>query len=128
MKGFPAHATASRTIASQVGDLVLLASEKGLAGLFFGHRTGENVLPPDDGENEHLSAAEEQLREFFAGERKRFEVALDVCGTEFQKSVWAELSRIPFGVTRSYRDIAEGIGNPKVCGRWGWQTARIRSR
>jgi methylated-DNA-[protein]-cysteine S-methyltransferase len=113
MKGFPKHATAARTISSQVGDLVLLASEEGLAGLFFAHRIGENEVPGDDAGNVHLNAAEEQLGEFFAGTRESFEVAFDVAGTEFQKSVWAELSRIPFGVTRSYRDIAERIGNPK---------------
>lgn len=113
MKGFPKHATVSRTISSRVGELVLLASEEGLAGLFFAHRIGENVLPGDDPGNEHLNAAEEQLGEYFEGRRTSFEVAFDLRGTEFQKSVWAELSRIPFGVTRSYGDIAERIGNPK---------------
>lgn len=113
MKGFPEHAVASRTVKSMVGELVLLASEEGLAGLFFGHRVGENELPADDAGNVHLNAAEEQLGEYFAGKREEFEVSFDVVGTEFQKSVWAELSRIPFGVTRSYRDIAERIGNPK---------------
>jgi methylated-DNA-[protein]-cysteine S-methyltransferase len=113
MKGFPAHATASRTITSPVGKLVLLASEAGLAGLFFGHRLDEHRPPSDDAKNMHLNAAEAQLAEYFSGKRNQFEVLFDVRGTEFQKSVWGELSRIPFGTTRSYRDIAEAIGNPK---------------
>ncbi len=112
MKGFPDHATASRTIASPIGPLVLLASDAGLAGLFFGHRTGDRSLPPD-AENPHLDAAEAELREYFGGERTVFHVTLDVCGTEFQENVWAELARIPFGVTRSYGEIAERLGNPK---------------
>ena len=113
MKGYPVHATASRTISSPVGPLVLLASELGLAGLFFGHRLEENSPPSDDSKNGHLNAAEAQLAEYFSGQRNQFEVAFDVRGTEFQQSVWGELSRIPFGITQSYRDIAVAIGNPK---------------
>ena len=81
-----------------------------MAGLFFAHRIEKNEVPGDDRGNVHLNAAEEQLGEFFAGTRESFEVAFDVAGTEFQRSVWAELRRIPFGVTRSYGDIAERIG------------------
>ena len=68
---------------------------------------------PEDSDNPHLNCAEAQLREYFGGERTEFEVTFDLVGTEFQKSVWAELVRIPFGVTRSYREIAERLGNPK---------------
>jgi methylated-DNA-[protein]-cysteine S-methyltransferase len=113
MKEYPVHATASRTITSPVGKLVLLASETGLAGLFFGHRLEEHRPPSDDSKNVHLNATEVQLAEYFSGKRNQFEVAFDICGTDFQKSVWGELSRIPFGVTQSYRDIAIAIGNPK---------------
>lgn len=114
MKGFPEHATASRRLATPIGDLVLLASASGLAGVFFGHRVGDYDLPADDPANSHLRAAAGQLDEYFVGDRTVFEVALDVQGTDFQRSVWAELSRIPFGVTRSYGELAERIGNPKA--------------
>ncbi|MDA0766297.1 MAG: methylated-DNA--[protein]-cysteine S-methyltransferase [Verrucomicrobia bacterium] len=113
MKGFPTHATVSRTISSPVGNLILLASAEGLAGLFFGHRIERDSLPSEDAGNGHLAAAEKQLREYFAGKRTRFDLPFDVAGTDFQKRVWAELSRIPFGVTRSYGEIAARIGNPK---------------
>ena len=113
MKGFPEHAVASRRMETPIGGLVLLASAKGLAGLFFAHRVERDRLPADDPSNEFLNAAERQLGEYFAGSRKVFEVALDSRGTEFQRSVWRELSRIPFGVTRSYAEIAERIGKPK---------------
>ena len=53
-----------------------------------------------------------QLREYFAGERWRFDLPLDLTGTPFQTRVWRALEQIPYGETRSYRDIAEGIGAP----------------
>lgn len=53
-----------------------------------------------------------QLGEFFAGERREFELPLDPRGSAFQKCVWAELVRIPFGETISYGELARRIGNP----------------
>ena len=96
-----------------IGGLVLLASANGLAGLFFAHRVDPEGLVAGDNSNEFLNAAEKQLQEYFAGTRTKFEVPLDVLGTEFQRAVWRELSRIPFGTTRSYAGIAERIGKPK---------------
>lgn len=61
-----------------------------------------------------LLKTEQQLNEYFAGERTCFELELDFTGTEFQKEVWAALLEIPFGETRSYGDIARGIGRPKA--------------
>jgi methylated-DNA-[protein]-cysteine S-methyltransferase len=113
MKGFPKHALASRLIQSPVGNLVLLVSARGLAGLFFGHRVEAEELPADDSSNRYLNAAENQLEEYFARRRKKFDLPLDVGGTEFQRAVWKQLSRIPFGETRSYGEIAAQIGNPK---------------
>ena len=61
-----------------------------------------------------LLKTEQQLNEYFAGERTRFELELDFTGTAFQKEVWAALLEIPFGETRSYSDIARRIGRPKA--------------
>ena len=61
-----------------------------------------------------LLAAEQQLKEYFAGTRHQFELELDFTGTEFQKQVWQALLTIPFGETRSYSQIAQQIGNPKA--------------
>ncbi|RJT43559.1 methylated-DNA--[protein]-cysteine S-methyltransferase [Rahnella woolbedingensis] len=61
-----------------------------------------------------LVKAEQQLNEYFAGQRTRFELDLDFTGTEFQKEVWAALLEIPFGETRSYGEIARRIGRPKA--------------
>jgi methylated-DNA-[protein]-cysteine S-methyltransferase len=59
-----------------------------------------------------LLRAETQLGEYFRGSRKRFDLPLDLRGTAFQRKVWAELGKIPFGATWSYRELAERIGNP----------------
>ena len=55
-----------------------------------------------------------QLDEYFSGKRKTFDVPLDAKGTKFQKQVWRELQKIPFGKTLSYGDIAKKIKNPKA--------------
>ena len=56
-----------------------------------------------------------QLNEYFAGRRKAFDLPLKLFGTEFQQKVWIALSKIPYGVTVSYKDLAETVGNPKAC-------------
>lgn len=55
-----------------------------------------------------------QLDAYFSGERKSFDLPLSPKGTPFQRAVWAALTQIPYGETRSYRDIAAAIGNPKA--------------
>lgn len=56
----------------------------------------------------------QQLDEYFAGERKAFDLPLCGKGTEFQKKVWAALCEIPYGETRTYGEIAAAVGNPKA--------------
>jgi methylated-DNA-[protein]-cysteine S-methyltransferase len=66
----------------------------------------------EDNRHPVLLETERQLREYFAGKRKRFDVKMDFAGTEFQRKVWQALLAIPFGETRSYGDIARQVGNP----------------
>jgi methylated-DNA-[protein]-cysteine S-methyltransferase len=54
-----------------------------------------------------------QLEEYFAGERTEFDLPMELDGTAFQKEVWAELSRIPYGETISYGELARRVGRPK---------------
>jgi methylated-DNA-[protein]-cysteine S-methyltransferase len=61
-----------------------------------------------------LLEAERQLRDYFAGERTRFELPLEPRGSEFQQKVWRALREIPFGETRSYLDLAKTVGSPKA--------------
>ena len=56
-----------------------------------------------------------QMEEYFQGNRKTFDIPYILHGTPFQERVWQALCRIPYGRTRSYRDIAEEIGQPKAC-------------
>ena len=59
-----------------------------------------------------LAEAKRQLEEYFAGERREFDLTLGAGGTEFQQRVWGELRRIPFGETISYGELAARVGNP----------------
>lgn len=62
-----------------------------------------------------LKEAGKQLQEYFAGKRKVFQLPFAPEGTEFQQRVWKALQDIPYGETRSYKQVAEAIGNPKAC-------------
>jgi AraC family transcriptional regulator of adaptative response/methylated-DNA-[protein]-cysteine methyltransferase len=66
------------------------------------------------GISQHLDRLNEQLKEYFSGSRKEFDIPLVLPGTAFQKKVWAELQVIPYGSTRSYKEQAEIIGVPKA--------------
>ena len=62
-----------------------------------------------------LSEAVSQLTQYFAGERREFDLPLSLYGTEFQQKVWNALLEIPYGETDTYGGIAQKIGNPKAC-------------
>lgn len=64
-----------------------------------------------------LAAVEEQLRAYFAGKQQEFSVPMAASGTDFQKRVWAELVRIPYGATASYGEIAKRLGLPSGASR-----------
>lgn len=66
------------------------------------------------GEHPLFKTLDAQLKEYFERKRRDFELPLDLSGTTFQQQVWGELLRIPFGTTRSYREQAMNIGNPKA--------------
>ena len=60
-----------------------------------------------------LEEVERELKEYFAGQRKLFQIPLATKGTDFQQKVWQELQAIPYGETRSYKDVADRIQSPK---------------
>lgn len=64
------------------------------------------------GVNSHLDELKIQLEEYFSGNRKEFSISLDTVGTEFQKRVWEELIRIPYGKTRTYAEQAKALNKP----------------
>jgi methylated-DNA-[protein]-cysteine S-methyltransferase len=89
--------------------LDLICSEDAIVSLSF--RTGEETQRP-------LTALEqqvkEQLQEYFEGRRSSFDLPLSPEGTDFQKLVWEELLKIPYGESRTYNEIAVAIGRPKA--------------
>jgi len=99
---------------SPVGPLFLAASAKGLVRLEFEARVQK--LNPSTIELQESKAVLapylRELDEYFAGKRREFSFPLDLRGTEFQLACWHALIEIPYGETRSYRDIAQAIGHP----------------
>jgi len=104
-------------MASPVGALTLVANDHALVAVLWENENPKRVRLAELVEQiDHpiLLATQQQLNEYFAGTRQQFDLPLDFEGTEFQKKVWHALLNIPFGETRSYRDIAEQVGNIKA--------------
>lgn len=96
-----------------IGTLAIAEDDVGITNVFF-----KGVAVPKDfteKETPLLQKAAEQLREYFEGRRNAFDLPLSLCGTKFQQADWQALQTIPYGETRSYKQIAEQIGNPKAC-------------
>lgn len=109
-----------RSIETTIGTLHLIASEKGLQCLLWEDPLPKDLLRSSNKENikkseEILSCTEKQVREYLEGKRKTFDIPLDIQGTEFQKRVWQRLQKIPYGKTKSYKDIATELDDPKAC-------------
>ena len=105
-------ATFTMPMDTPVGRLVLESDGDVLIGMWLptsGRRAGGDGhdAPPV------LKDAATQLEEYFARERTGFDIPMELDGTEFQKEVWAELSRIPYGETISYGELARRVGRPR---------------
>lgn len=104
-------------MASPVGNLKLVANDTALVAVLWENENPKRVRLAELIEQTHhpiLLETQKQLSEYFAGKRQQFDLPLDFEGTEFQQKVWQALLTIPFGETRSYRDIAEQVGNVKA--------------
>lgn len=117
-------------VPSPVDDLTLVADDDGLvAVLWADERRG---LFPDVGPaaptDPALTAATAQLREYFAGERRTFDLPLAPRGEAFAQRVWGLLRQIPFGVTRTYGIWPVSWGDPGRPRPWVRRTGRTRSR
>jgi methylated-DNA-[protein]-cysteine S-methyltransferase len=101
------------TIESPVGELLLIGDERVLRGLHMQEgRRPAAVAPEWKSADEPFAAARDQLGEYFAGERTEFDVPVAPLGTPFQERVWAALTRIPYGRTASYGEVARSLGDP----------------
>lgn len=104
-------------IDSPVGQLKLIATQDALVAVLWQTDKPNRVLlgtMQESRDHPILLKTQQQLQQYFAGQRKIFELPLAFYGTDFQKQVWAELLKIPYGETRSYLQIAEAIGNVKA--------------
>lgn len=111
-------------IATEIGELTLVADEGFLVGLYFpGHwylpaadSYGPFVVASDD---EVFAQAQSELSEYFAGDRTQFDVPVQTSGDELSEQVWERLRAIPYGTTVTYGQIAIELGNRHLAQRVG---------
>jgi methylated-DNA-[protein]-cysteine S-methyltransferase len=101
---------------SPLGPLTLAAGPRGVTHLWFPGRAGSLDERDHDRDRDTatLAGAVAQLEAYFAGERRTFDLPLDLAGTPFQQQVWAHLRQIPFGTTIAYSQLAQRLGRPDV--------------
>jgi AraC family transcriptional regulator of adaptative response/methylated-DNA-[protein]-cysteine methyltransferase len=109
-------------IETELGIMIAGAVDEGICLLEFSDRRMLNTEYKDlerylkttieEGENRYFRILREQLKEYFIGSRKEFSVPLVTPGTDFQKAVWKELIKIPYGTTRSYMEQSVALGKP----------------
>ncbi|WP_434793687.1 Methylated-DNA--protein-cysteine methyltransferase, constitutive [Terrisporobacter petrolearius] len=96
---------------TEIGIIGIRENNKSITDIFFSKvDTNDNIE-----ETDLIKECFKQLKEYFEGNRRAFDLQLETRGTEFQKKVWDELLKIPYGETKSYKDIAIAIGNEKAC-------------
>jgi methylated-DNA-[protein]-cysteine S-methyltransferase len=116
-----------KTIHSPVGELKLVANDKALVAVLWENDRSKRVRLDAHVENAThplLVETERQLKEYFAGKRTSFSIALDLRGTSFQRNVWEALLAIPFGETRTYGDLAKKLGVPQAARAVGAASGR----
>ncbi len=108
---------------SPIGRLRLASTEQGLAYIELPHASGRGLLGWRQRHALEATLRESfahnrtnatQIREYLESKRVDFDLVLDLRGTDFQRSVWQEVASIPHGETRSYADVAKGIGRPRA--------------
>jgi methylated-DNA-[protein]-cysteine S-methyltransferase len=101
------------SIASPLGELLLLSDGRALRGLYMQEGPRPFTVHADWVHSaEPFDATRAQLTEYFAGARERFDLPLQLEGTAFQRRVWSALVEIPYGQTTSYGELARGLGQP----------------
>ena len=95
---------------SEIGPLEVVGNQKGILTITF----VEDDFEADRNLPAGMTECLRQLDEYFKGKRQKFSVPLLVEGTDFQKAVWRQLQKIPFGQTASYGDVARAVGSPKA--------------
>lgn len=97
---------------SPIGDILILEDESGIREIKI--KDDNNIDDLKVSNSDNIKLAIKELEEYFNGIRKEFTFKLSINGTEFQEKVWKELINIPYGETKSYKEIAKLIGNEKA--------------
>lgn len=101
-----------------IGEMTIFFSEKGIVYLNVKGQDDVNMLKRKYGQVEKVDMKDKEYHkeiiEYLEGNRREFTLPLDLIGTDFQRKVWKGLLDIPYGEIRTYKDIAETIGNPKA--------------
>ena len=94
--------------------IILMGDDKGICRLHMvveGDRRSMDLIADLECKDDFFNKAKEQILDFLEGKRRDFDLKLNLVGTDFQKKVWKALLEIPYGETRTYKDIATVIGN-----------------
>lgn len=95
-----------------IGEITIIDNGEAIIELDFGNNLNKDI---EIKETELIKKVKKQLDEYFNGERKEFNLPLEPKGTEFQRKVWKALTNIPYGRTKTYKEIAIEVGNEKAC-------------
>jgi len=110
-----------------MGELLLVAMPSHLVGVYFANQHNGPKPSADWKKNPAhpiLKQAGKELNEYLAGKRAGFSVPVAFDGTEFQREIWKQIARIPFGKTISYTELAQSVGAPKATRAAGTATGR----
>lgn len=99
----------STSLRTPLGTAIIEADGNGICRLYLSEEEKNS-----EGTSAELEKASTQLQEYFAGERKEFDLKLNPEGTDFQKKVWELLLEVPFGTTTSYLELSKRFGNTKA--------------
>lgn len=106
-----------KDVPSSVGVIRVISSDTGLVAIIWegeDYKRTKLSEPVRDDEHPLLLQAEQQLNEYFQNKRTTFDIPLDFRGTEFQIRVWEALLKIPYGVTKTYGELAKILGDSKA--------------
>ena len=104
----------TRIIPSPLGPLTLTATDKGLFRIVLPRKDSPQEPPSEETPFFPFPEALSAIQGYLAGKTRRLQLPLDLRGTHFQKTIWTALTAIPYGETRTYGEIARGVGRPRA--------------
>lgn len=106
--------SARALVETPLGQIEVCVANSKVVEINFVEQASETSSASSPEDRATAAVAASQLREYFAGQRRSFDLPLHFSGTSFQEAVWREIAKIPFGETVTYQDLAERVGKPKA--------------